>query len=712
MRRASRTAALVSVVAVAIGGLTAGPAAAGSGSLELIADDWGGWSSMSADGSVAAYVSPVDGQAYVRDLATGVDTLVSTADGTTGAEGFHRTAVPELSPDGRYVSFTTFARNLDPRDTDHGQDVYLKDLVTGELSLVSATTSGVKGNLSSSGPAPVANDGTVVFASQAMNFPPAVPLPTDCFPEEGSCGTVSEIYAKSLDGTLTLLSLGTRDDYVDAPSGSIFADISADGTKVALGTMDAMTPEDADVFGFPDVYVLDLTTGGIVLASEEGPADHNSFYFPSLSADGGEVSFQGTVMSPTVVQDQVYYRDLSQPATVRLSRTAAGDPADGVAQGARISADGRYVAFSSRATNLHPDDPDGADDIYVADVATGELRLASQTDDGVKGTHGGSQVVLTLDGGAGVVFSTFLKNFDPTATAFDYGWYLKRLSAPEPPPPADGNGDGVVDALQPAGSAAGAFVDASTTPATSGSVVDRGGLEVSVTDAPDAADGVLVTVGPAVAGSTRATVSACGVTLRLAAGTSAILTCGSVIVETLTGTVQAELDGGAIVVTVPAGASARISDTAAGADVSGVSGTGVTATVGGRTTPVAAGASASFAAWTVSALGAPVDPRPVVNSVKAGRAVPLKWHVSDAAGAPVTTLTSATVTVQHLACGLGTTVDEIEQTFAGGSGLQNLGNGDYQLNWKTSGAFAGSCKTMTLDLGGGVVVQADFRFVK
>ena len=86
--------------------------------------------------------------------------------------------------------------------------------------------------------------------------------------------------------------------------------------------------------------------------------------------------------------------------------------------------------------------------------------------------------------------------------------------------------------------------------------------------------------------------------------------------------------------------------------------------------------------------------------------------MSDATGAPVTNLTTATVTVQNLACGLSTTTDAIEQTFAGGSGLQNLGNGDYQLNWKTSTAWASSCKTMRLDLGGGVVVRADFMFVR
>lgn len=708
MRAAARTTAVLSIVAIALGGLAVGPAAAGTGTLELLATNWWG-ASFSADGSRVAYISDVDGQARVRDFASGAVTLVSSVDGVTGVSGFHQTRNVDISRNGRYVTFATHAQNLDPRDTDFVEDVYLKDLVTGDLVLVSTTGAGGKGNLASFGPAAVSDTGVVVFASEAGNFDPVRPLPADCFPGESFC-MEAEVYTKdTVNGALTLVSLGTRGDFQSAVSATIFADISADGTTVALGTADTMTDDDDDLYA-PDIFVIDVATGAVVLASNEGPALPNGFWFPSLSGDGTRVAFQGMVTGTDPVIDQVFLRDLTEAAQVLVSRSADGEPANGIAQDGRISADGQTLAFSSRATNLHPDDANLHDDVYLADLTTGSLRLVSETDDGTQGTYSGSQPALAVDGGTAVIFSTFLRNFDPSVTTFDYGWYLKRLAAPAP---ADGNADGVVDALQPAGTSAAAFVDVATTPVTSGSVVDTGGLSVSISDAPDTADGVLVTVGPAVAGSTRATLSVCGVTLRLTAGTSVVLTCGSVIVETLTGSVQAEVDGGLITVTVPAGTSARISDTAAGAEVSSVAGTGVTVAVHGSTVPIAPGSPASsFASWTVSALKAPVDARPVLNVAKAGRAIPLKWHVSDASGAPVTTLASTTVSVRHLDCGLGTTTDEIEQTFAGGSGLQNLGNGDYQLNWKTGSAWAGSCKAMALDLGGGIVVSADFRFTR
>jgi Tol biopolymer transport system component/pimeloyl-ACP methyl ester carboxylesterase len=108
----------------------------------------------------------------------------------------------------------------------------------------------------------------------------------------------------------------------------------------------------------------------------------------------------------------------------------------------------------------------------------------------------------------------------------------------------------------------------------------------------------------------------------------------------------------------------------------------------------------------------PVDNADVLNVVKAGQAVPLKWRLTDAAGTPVTHLATAQVTVQSLSCSLGTTEDLVEELAAGASGLQNLGNGNYQLNWKMSSSYAGSCKTLRLDLGEGSFRTALFKFTK
>jgi len=110
----------------------------------------------------------------------------------------------------------------------------------------------------------------------------------------------------------------------------------------------------------------------------------------------------------------------------------------------------------------------------------------------------------------------------------------------------------------------------------------------------------------------------------------------------------------------------------------------------------------------------PVDNNGVINIAKAGQGIPLKWRLLDANGNPVTNLTSVSVTVTSLSCSVGTPTDAIDEYTAGASGLQNLGNGYYQWNWKTPTSYANTCKTLKLDLGEGAGNEhtALFQFKK
>jgi hypothetical protein len=116
--------------------------------------------------------------------------------------------------------------------------------------------------------------------------------------------------------------------------------------------------------------------------------------------------------------------------------------------------------------------------------------------------------------------------------------------------------------------------------------------------------------------------------------------------------------------------------------------------------------------YTFSGFSAPVDAAPTLNVVKAGQTVPLKFRVTDSDGVPVSNLTDVTVTAASLSCATGTSGDLLEETAGGGSGLQNLGDGYYQFNWKTPKSYASSCKTLSLDLGDGAQHTALFQFRK
>jgi hypothetical protein len=105
----------------------------------------------------------------------------------------------------------------------------------------------------------------------------------------------------------------------------------------------------------------------------------------------------------------------------------------------------------------------------------------------------------------------------------------------------------------------------------------------------------------------------------------------------------------------------------------------------------------------------PIDNN-ILNIATAGQVIPLRWRLTDSAGNPVTNLTTVGITAVSLSCSTGQTMDEVEEYATGLSGLQNLGNGYYQFNWKTPKAYAKSCKTLRLDLGEGALRTADFRF--
>ena len=97
----------------------------------------------------------------------------------------------------------------------------------------------------------------------------------------------------------------------------------------------------------------------------------------------------------------------------------------------------------------------------------------------------------------------------------------------------------------------------------------------------------------------------------------------------------------------------------------------------------------------------PVDLGNLLNTAKAGQMIPLKWRLLDGSGNPVTNLdpASVTLTVSPYTCPSGVPTDAIETYATGTSNLQNLGNGYYQMNWKTLSSYANSCKKLTLNIG-------------
>ena len=130
----------------------------------------------------------------------------------------------------------------------------------------------------------------------------------------------------------------------------------------------------------------------------------------------------------------------------------------------------------------------------------------------------------------------------------------------------------------------------------------------------------------------------------------------------------------------------------------------------GRWTVTTGTSTVDIPVYEFTGFFAPVDNQPVVNTTKAGSAVPVKFAIGGGFGLGV--LAAGSPASTKVDCASGVSQDEIEQTVtAGGSSLQyDATTGRYTYVWKTQGTWAGSCRRFTLTLADGSVHAAMFRF--
>jgi hypothetical protein len=171
---------------------------------------------------------------------------------------------------------------------------------------------------------------------------------------------------------------------------SWFPAISADHRFVAFGSLaDNMVAGDTN--GTSDVFVRDRFTGTterVSVSTGGGQADDFSS-LPSISGDGRYVAFHSLatnlVAGDTNGAMDVFVRDRQAGTTIRVSVSSAGLQGDGASDNPAISADGRYVAFRSLATNLVAGDTNATYDVFVRDLQTSTTERVSVTTGGAGG---------------------------------------------------------------------------------------------------------------------------------------------------------------------------------------------------------------------------------------------------------------------------------------------------------------------------------------
>ncbi len=342
-----------------------------------------------------------------------------------------------VSADGRFVAFSSNATNLAPNDANGRLDVYLRDRQLGTTVLISATAAGFAGN-DRSELADLSEDGRfVVFLSWASDL---VPGDTNGFRDlyvrdrdpDGN-GLFDEANATTIRATL---GAGGVQPNEQCTSGSI----SADGRFIAFDS-DASNLVAGDVEGRTDVFVRDLSTGAIERVSlSGGGAGGDGFSVrAALSSNGRKVAF-ASVAANLVAGDlngalDLFVRDLDFDTTTRVSLRDDGGEIAGDSDDYEMSGDANRFVWWSGIDGIVADDTNGRADVFLRDVAAGTTRRLSIAADGSDGDKSAELPHLAANG-AFVVFqsdSTNLAGIETNGTADAFLWEgatgkLRKLS--------------------------------------------------------------------------------------------------------------------------------------------------------------------------------------------------------------------------------------------------------------------------------------------
>ncbi len=324
------------------------------------------------------------------DTSVGPNTKKLSVDSNEIAAS-HNSRHPDITGDGRFVAFSSIADNLVAGDDNGFYDIYLRDRLTGITERVSLGMNGEEPNAWCDWPS-VSSDGRfIAFSSSATNLVSTDPFNySDVFVHDRQTG-ITEVV--SVD------SFGTQyqgDSY--RPS------ISADGNVVAfISWSNELVPGDNNWRA--DAFTHDRQTGvtEIVSVDSNGVSGNSHNDYAVISANGRFVAF-ASGSSNLVANDNnsvgdVFVHDRQTGIVERVSVDSFGNEANlSSYYELSISGDGRFVAFTSFADNLAPNDTNGVQDIFLHDRQTGTTDLSSADSFGVQGNAYSYGSAISEDG--------------------------------------------------------------------------------------------------------------------------------------------------------------------------------------------------------------------------------------------------------------------------------------------------------------------------
>lgn len=331
---------------------------------------------------------------FVVDRVTRATELVSLS--SDGEQVDDHTSDPDISADGRFVTFMAAASNLVPGDTNGTWDVFVRDRANGTTERVSVASDGTEGNDASLRPTISADGMRVAFSSDATNLggDPAV-------------GGRQVFVHDRATRTTTLVSTNADGEQA-APLGAGAAQISADGRYVAFSSTAINLDEDVETNINADIFLKDTRTGSIerVSVATDGTPGNDISQCASMSRDATHVVFAsraGNLVPADFNGTYDYFvRDRVNGRTERVNVTSAGGESIGMSASwvcpLAISDDGRYVSYETPAADLVDGDDNRHLDVFVHDRVTGATERVSLSAAGEESAGSSHNTSISADG--------------------------------------------------------------------------------------------------------------------------------------------------------------------------------------------------------------------------------------------------------------------------------------------------------------------------
>jgi Tol biopolymer transport system component len=281
----------------------------------------------------------------------------------------------QISADGRYVMFGSDATNLVPGDTNRVADYFVHDRQTGQTRRVNIDSAGNQASGGDLWGYSISSNGRyVAFSGPAANLVPG---------DTNGCG---DVFVRDCQtGQTTRVSVSSAG--IEGNGDSTDPCLSGNGRYVAFfSTASNLVPDDTN--GHWDIFLHDRQTGRVTLVSVDSAGNQatGNSWVPSLTPDGRYVGFVSSatnlVSGDTNACSDSFVHDCLTGETTRVNVTSGGRQSAAGGSTPRLSADGRFAAFSSWAYNLVRDDLNWVSDGFVHDRRTGRTVRVSVDSEG------------------------------------------------------------------------------------------------------------------------------------------------------------------------------------------------------------------------------------------------------------------------------------------------------------------------------------------